>query len=176
MQGFDCESITLKICNIFECMEIAEYIFEGVVGPSYKKTTREYYKHARLSRKMRGEYSLSTTYYEMSNISVNHRKFYVDYPKDIFKLTFIIHGPRYPSDKCKVLGDVGSEYAKSRTTKDRMHESATKKVFGRQKENNTIVQHTVYEIILQEKERLNVKDETHENIDYEVDEDDLYEL
>ena len=34
-QGFDCESI-----NMFERMEIAESIYEGVVEPSYKKPTR----------------------------------------------------------------------------------------------------------------------------------------
>ena len=34
-------------------------------------------------------------------------------------------------------------------------------------ENNSIVQHAVDEIILQEKEKLNVKYETYENIDYQ---------
>ena len=34
---FDCKYITFKEANnIFECMEIAEYIYEGVVEPSYK--------------------------------------------------------------------------------------------------------------------------------------------
>ena len=37
MKGFDCESITFKAAlNIFERMEIAESIYEGVVEPSYK--------------------------------------------------------------------------------------------------------------------------------------------
>ena len=37
VQGFDCESITLKkVVNMFEHMEIAESIYEGVVEPSYK--------------------------------------------------------------------------------------------------------------------------------------------
>ena len=39
-----------------------------------------------------------------------------------------------------------------------------------------MVQHTVDEIILQEKQKLSVKDETHDNIDDEVDEDELYEI
>ena len=44
--------------------------------------------------------------------------------------------------------------------------------------SNAMVQCVVEEIILQETEikKLNVEDETHENIHYEVDEDDLYEL
>ena len=36
VQGFDFESISFKMSvNIFECMEIAESIYEGVVTPSY---------------------------------------------------------------------------------------------------------------------------------------------
>ena len=39
-----------------------------------------------------------------------------------------------------------------------------------------MAQHGVDEIILQEREKLSVKDETYENIDDEFDEDDLYKL
>ena len=36
VQGFDCEYITFKKAVImFECMEIDESIYEGVVEPSY---------------------------------------------------------------------------------------------------------------------------------------------
>ena len=36
VQSFDCETISLKkAVNIFECMEIAESIYEGVVTHSY---------------------------------------------------------------------------------------------------------------------------------------------
>ena len=36
---FDCESITLNdFDNMFECMDIVESIYKGVVEPSYKKT------------------------------------------------------------------------------------------------------------------------------------------
>ena len=36
-QGFDCESISFKkSVNMFEKMDIAESIYEGVVEPSYK--------------------------------------------------------------------------------------------------------------------------------------------
>ena len=38
VQGFDCEyTLFKKAANIFEHLEIAEYIYEGVVEPSYKK-------------------------------------------------------------------------------------------------------------------------------------------
>ena len=43
-------------------------------------------------------------------------------------------------------------------------------------ETNSIVQHAVYDILLQEKERLSVKDETRENIGDEVEEDEMYKL
>ena len=40
-QGFDCENITFKTdVNMFDRMEISEYIYEGVVEPLYKKPTR----------------------------------------------------------------------------------------------------------------------------------------
>ena len=44
------------------------------------------------------------------------------------------------------------------------------------KRNNSVVQNTVYDIILQKKEKLSVKDETHENVDDELDDDKRYEL
>ena len=38
VQGFDCETISFKkAVNMFERMEIAKGIYEGVVTPSYKK-------------------------------------------------------------------------------------------------------------------------------------------
>ena len=39
-----------------------------------------------------------------------------------------------------------------------------------------MVQHIVDYIILQEKQKLSVKDETHENIDDEIDDDEMHEL
>ena len=88
------------------------------------------------------------------------------------KLTFLIHGPGNSSDKCKVLINFGSKYAKSRPNKELRQEPANKKKVGIQQENNYIVQHAVDEIILQEK-NAKCKDETHENIESEVDEYDL---
>ena len=74
------------------------------------------------------------------------------------------------------MGDFSTKYTKGRPTKYHMHNPETKKRFGIQQDNNTVIQHTVYYITLQENERLSLKYETHENIDDEVDEDDLYEL
>ena len=88
------------------------------------------------------------------------------------KLTFLIHGPGNVSDKCKILINFGFNYAKSRPNKELRQDPANKKKVGIQQENNYIVQHAVDEIILQEKNSKR-KDETHENIDSEVDEYDL---
>ena len=72
--------------------------------------------------------------------------------------------------------DFGSKYSKTRPTKDHGHEPATKKKLRRQQENSSIVQHTVGEIILKENKKLRWEDVSHENIDYDIDEDDLYEI
>ena len=49
-------------------------------------------------------------------------------------------------------------------------------VFVIQQQNNSIVQHAVDEIILPENKKLSVKDETHENIDDEFDEDEMCDI
>ena len=54
VQVLDCESITFKAdVNMFERMEIAESIYEGVVEPSHKKPYREDSNSADHSRKIR---------------------------------------------------------------------------------------------------------------------------
>ena len=87
-----------------------------------------------------------------------------------------MHGPGYSSDKCKVLGDFDTKYAKVSPSKYHRQEPATNMNFGRNQENNDTVQHEVDEIILQDNKNLSVKDETHESIDYEFNEYELYEL
>ena len=72
---------------------------------------------------MRGESALSTTYSNMSERSDKFRKRYVDHPKDISKLTCLIHGPGHSSYECKVLGNFGSKYSKRRPTKYHVQES-----------------------------------------------------
>ena len=62
VQGFDCESITFKeAVNMFDCMEISESIYEGVVEPSYKKPPRADANRAGHIRKKRGESASSWT-------------------------------------------------------------------------------------------------------------------
>ena len=47
---------------MFECMEIAEIIYKGVVTPSYKKNTREKANSTGLSRNEIREAALSNTH------------------------------------------------------------------------------------------------------------------
>ena len=78
---------------MFKRIYLAKSIYEGVVEPSYKKSTRKYANHAGLSRKMRGESASPTTCYNMSDSADEHRKRYADHTKDKSKLTCLIHGP-----------------------------------------------------------------------------------
>ena len=67
VQKFDCETITFqKDVNIPELMEIEEYVYEGVVEPYYKKSTRKDTKYADHRREMRGEAASSNTDSNMS--------------------------------------------------------------------------------------------------------------
>ena len=80
MQGFDCESITFKkSVNMFERMEIAESIYEGVLEISYKQSTGTYANRFANTRKQIGEAALSNTYSKMSESTIKYRKLYVDY-------------------------------------------------------------------------------------------------
>ena len=70
MQEYDCESITIKkYVNMFERIELSEYIYEGILEPS------------------------PTTYSKTSECSYNHRKRYVHHNKDRSQLSCLIHGP-----------------------------------------------------------------------------------
>ena len=100
---------------------------------------------------MRKESASSTTYSEISDISVNCRKRYVDHLKYISKLICLIHDPGHSSYECKLLGDFVYKYYKIIPTKYHRQEPATKNKFGRYQDNNAIVQHTFYYIIKQEK-------------------------
>ena len=134
---------------MFECMKILEYIYEGVVEPSYKKPTRKDDNRAGISRKIREECASSNTYPETSKSDSKCRKRYIDHPKDISKLNCLINVPVHSSDKCKVLEDFVTKYAEVRPNKYHIHEPETKGKFGRHQDKNAIVQHEVYEIILQ---------------------------
>ena len=89
---------------MFECTEIAESIYKGVVEHSYKKPTRSDTNRAGHSSKIRVEAASSTTYPEMIESSGKRRKRYVYHLKGRSKLTCLIHGPGNSSDECNILG------------------------------------------------------------------------
>ena len=62
-------------------METEKKIYEGVVEPSYKKSTRADSTRNGHSRKNRGEAASSHTYSTMSDSSGERRKICLDYPK-----------------------------------------------------------------------------------------------
>ena len=78
-------------------MEIAEYIYEGIVE-SYKKPTRIDTNCSGIGRKTRGEAALSTTYYKMSESAGKRRRSYAEHIEDRSKLTCLVHGPVHSSD------------------------------------------------------------------------------
>ena len=100
-------------------MEIAEYVYEDILEPSYRIFTKSDANHDVHRRKMRREATMSNKCSEMSESARNHRKSYVDHSKDTSRPTRLIHRPGNSSDEYKVLGDIGSKYSKIRHTKDR---------------------------------------------------------
>ena len=61
-------------------MDIAEYIYEGVVEPSYKQSNSAYSTRSGHNSKNIWEYTSSHTYSVMSESSDKDRKRYVDHP------------------------------------------------------------------------------------------------
>ena len=98
-------------------MKITDSNYEGVIEHSYKKPTVEDASRAGHSRKNRGETALSWTCPEKGERSYKHIKRFVDSPTGKTKI-YLIHGPGNSSEEWKVLGDFGTNYAKSRPTKD----------------------------------------------------------
>ena len=80
--GLIVKPLLKKYVNMFECMEIPEPIYEGVVEPSYKKPTSSYTNRDNHSRKMRLEAASSNNYSETSKSDGKCRKMYIDHPKD----------------------------------------------------------------------------------------------
>ena len=95
--------------------------------------------------------------------------------KDRSQLTCLIHGPGNLSYDYKVLGDLGYKYTKIMPIKEHRQDPAFNKRFLKQQEKHYTPQNSIDEIILKEKEILIVKDKTHDNLDHEVKEDELYE-
>ena len=82
---------------MFECMDISEGIYEGVVTPSYKKTTQVEANHTGLSRNKRVESASYNTRPAKDGSSDKCRKQCVDCSKSAPK-TCIIHGPVHSFD------------------------------------------------------------------------------
>ena len=61
-------------------------------------------------------------------------------------------------------------------TKDRGHDPATKNKPNRHQDKNDIVNHAMYEIILQKNNKVGSESEAHENIYFEIYENDLFQI
>ena len=82
---------------MFEHMEIAKSIYEGVVEPYYKNPTRTDGNHAGYSRKKIGEAASSWTLPERGESAGKRRKSHVDSPTGKSK-TCLVHGPGHSSE------------------------------------------------------------------------------
>ena len=89
----------------------------------------------------------------MSKPSGKLKQRYLYRPRYKSKPTCTFHGPGNSSDKCKVLNYFGYKYTKIRLTKKRSQDLAFKNFFGKQQDNNDMVQYVVDGIILKEKEK-----------------------
>ena len=72
--------------------------------------------------------------------------------------------------------DFSSKYYKIRPTKDRGYDPATKDKFNRRQKKNSVFDHAVGDIVLQENNKLITGAEAHENIYSEIYENDLYQI
>ena len=112
----------------------------------------------------------------MSKCDDKRNQRYVYHPMDRSKLNCLINVPGNSPDECRVLNDFGSNYTKGKTSKEQSQDPKFNIFLENRKGKNDMFQHAFDEKILQEKEKLSVKDETHENIDDEIDEYQLYDL
>ena len=110
----------------------------------------------------------------MSYRAGKRRNIYVDQLKGKSKPTCLINEPGYSSYECKVLRDFGSNYAKSRPTKDHWDDTKHQMTFNSQQKNEAIFNSAVDEILLQENQKVSAEKEAHENIESNFDESELY--
>ena len=109
VQGFDYDFFSFqRAVNMFERMEIAESIYECVVTPSYKKTTRVEANRTRLNSNNKGESALSNTHPAKDESAGKRHKWYVYLLKSASK-TCMIYGAGNSSDECTVLGEFGTK-------------------------------------------------------------------
>ena len=92
-------------------MEISEINYEGVVEPSYKKTTQSDANCAGYNRNMREGSALSNRSSKISGCSEKFKKSCAVYPSDTSKMTCLIHGNGYSLEQLKFLNNFGKTYA-----------------------------------------------------------------
>ena len=85
----------------------------------------------------------------MGKLSGKRNQRYVYPPRDIYKLTCIIHGFGHSSDECKLIKYFSTKYATVGSFKQIRKEPTSNKNIGKKQELNDIVQHAVDDIILQ---------------------------
>ena len=74
------------------------------------------------------------------------------------------------------MGDFGYMYDKSRPTKDSGKNTENRNKFNSKQENNVIVNSSDDEILLHETQKVSAEEESHENIDSDFDENELYQI
>ena len=128
VQVFDCESIYfLKAVNMFEPMEIAKSIVEGVVTPYYLKTTRAESNRNALIRKNKGEDVSSNMHPATDGSAGKRHKRCVDCSKNKSK-TCIFHGVVNSSNEFKALGRFETKYDADQPTMDRGSNPVSSKI------------------------------------------------
>ena len=132
---------------MFEHMEIAESIYEGVVVPSYKKPTREDSTCAVCSRNKIGKTDSSNTHSATDESSGKRIKLYA-YCLTRESKTCLIHSHMHTSNEYKVLGDFGTKYDIVKHTKYHGIHTEPMDVFNRKQETNAVINNMVDDILL----------------------------
>ena len=175
VQDFGWDSIALnKSFNMFERMEIAESIYEGVEEPFYKKPTRADTNLSGHNRHKRVEAALSWTRPKKGVIAGKHKKLHVDSLSGKSK-TCLIHVPRHYSEEFRVLGYFETKFANSIPTKNRGSNPVPRGEINKQQEWNGIVNNALDEILLTEDLKISDVREAPEFLDSDYDENDLYQ-
>ena len=74
------------------------------------------------------------------------------------------------------MGEFGSKYSYSKPTKDHWNHPIPMETFNRQLEKNDIIKNLVDEILLNETHKVSAAREAPENLDYDCDKNDIYQV
>ena len=128
LKGWDFEGITYKsTCDMCECMEIAEAIYEGR-APS-KNTQRAKADRASSGRKKKGGPSASPSNPKKGR-TVKCNRNDAGHPRDEptdAKNICMLHGPRHSSEECKVLQDYSKKHIAQQLFEDEKARSGDNK-------------------------------------------------